>query len=333
MNERSDTILVTGGAGFVGSHTVRLLAGHGFVPVVLDDLSEGHREAVSSAELVEGDLGDESLLDRLFERHRFSAVLHFAGRCYVGESVRDPLRYYRENVAKAVPLLSRVVDAGVRRFVFSSSCGVYGDPRQLPMSEDHPCRPVNPYGHTKLFVERMLQGLENSHGLRWAALRYFNAAGASSDGRLGESHDPETHLIPRTLRAALGREPELTIYGTDYPTPDGTCVRDYVHVEDLARGHLAALQWLAGGQRSGAFNLGTGKGWSVREVVAAAQRVCGRPIPCREGPRRQGDPPELVADASRAERELGWRARHRNLDRTVADAWRWLRNPRYPVSR
>ncbi len=313
----------------MGSHTVRRLAGSGFHPVVLDNLSEGHRSAVVAGDFIEGDIAQAELLEELFQRYRFHAVMHFSGRCYVGESMTDPLLYYRENVAKTLPLFETMLRHRVGRFILSSSCAVYGIPEQMPISEDHPCRPVSPYGQSKKYLEEVLQSLQESDGLRFIALRYFNAAGASQDGVLGESHHPETHLIPRTLRAVLGEGPPVVVFGTDYPTPDGTCIRDYVHVEDLAEGHVAALDWMEREARSEVFNLGTGKGWSVREVIDAAGEACGRPVPIQQGPRRPGDPAELVADASKAARLLGWKAQMPELATIIGDAWRWYQNPKY----
>ncbi len=322
-------ILVTGGAGYVGSHAVRTLNDRKFQTVVIDNLSEGHREAVLGGDFVEGDVADRTTLDRVFSTHEIEAVMHFAARCYVGESVRDPLLYYRSNLADAFPLLEAMLRHQVRRFIFSSSCAVYGVPERVPIREDQAQAPVNPYGLTKHFLERILASLNDSQGMRTVCLRYFNAAGASRDARIGESHDPETHLIPRVLQVASGRQQDISIFGSDYPTPDGTCIRDYVHIEDLAEGHSAALRWLLDGGESEAFNLGSGRGWSVREVVETARQISGHPIPCRQAEPRPGDPPELVADPARAAKQLGWRARRSDLNRIIEDAWRWECNRRY----
>jgi UDP-glucose-4-epimerase GalE len=317
------TVLVTGGAGYIGSHTAKALALSGFEPVVLDNLSAGHRWAVRWGPFVEGDLADAELIRAVLSEYRPAAIVHFAASAYVGESMVDPRKYFRNNVANTLNLLEAALDAGVRAVVFSSTCATYGLPDQLPIGESQPQRPINPYGESKLFVEQMLRRFGDAYGLRSVALRYFNAAGADPDGELGEDHEPETHLIPLTLRAATGRGPTLDILGSDYPTPDGTAVRDYIHVTDLAEAHLAALRYLLDGGRSTALNLGTGQGCSVRQVVEAVERAAQRPLPTREMPRRPGDPPALVADATQAAAVLGWKPRHSSLDEIVATAWRW----------
>ncbi|GAB4232378.1 MAG: UDP-glucose 4-epimerase GalE [Acidobacteriota bacterium] len=315
-------VLVTGGAGYIGSHAVVALADTGFEPVTVDNLSEGHREAVLAGVLEVGDLSDQSFLDRVFSTHRPAAVMHFASRCYVGESVENPRRYYEENLGNALALLRAMLEHRVPWLIFSSSCATYGNPVRVPIPEDHPQDPVNPYGETKYFIERMLRWYDRAYGLRSVSLRYFNAAGADPDGRMGEAHDPETHLIPLVLRAALGKGP-VKVFGRDYPTRDGTCVRDYIHVTDLAAAHVRALQWLQETERTAAFNLGTGRGHSVAEVIRTAERVTGREVPVVPAPRRPGDPPELVADASRAAAELGWRAELSDLETIIRTAWRW----------
>jgi len=325
----SRTYLVTGGAGYIGSHTVRELGQQGFQPVTLDNLSEGHREAVVQGALETGDLADESFLDGLFARYRFDGVVHFASRCYVGESVENPRLYYEQNVGNAMTLFRVMLRHGVKRFVLSSTCATYGDPIRVPIDESHPQDPVNPYGETKFFIERILRQYDRAYGLRFVALRYFNAAGASLDGQLGESHGPETLLIPRILLVAKHGGGEVQIYGDDYPTPDGTCVRDYIHVLDLASAHVAAINWLADGQASDFVNLGTGQGYSVKQVIDSAQRATGRTIPTRVCPRRAGDPPALVADAGKAARVLGWRPRHSDIDVIMQTAWNWEKNRRY----
>lgn len=322
-------ILVTGGAGYVGSHVVRALAEGGFDPVSLDNLSEGHSEAVTAGELVVGDLENESLLRRLFDENQFAAVMHFASRCYVGESVTNPLWYYQQNVAGALPLLQVMREAEVSAFILSSSCAVYGNPKTLPLREDHPTHPVNPYGDTKLTLEKILRACDTAHGLRSVCLRYFNAAGASLDGRIGESHSPETHLLPLVLKAAKGEVPAIEVYGDDYPTPDGTAIRDYIHVEDLADAHLRALGWLLEGRESQAFNLGTGTGSSVRQAIETAQEVSGKSVPAKIVARRPGDPPELVADPGKALEILGWSAKHSDLRTILASAWNWESNRSY----
>lgn len=328
MNE---SILVTGGAGYIGSHTVRLLASQGRKIVVLDNLSFGHREAIidSAVELVVGDVGDRELVRHLFEKHRFGAVVHFAAFAYVGESVTEPLKYYRNNTAEPLALLEVMRDSGCKVFVFSSTCATYGVPARMPITEEEPQSPINPYGHSKLMVERILADCGHAWGLRSACLRYFNASGASADGVIGEDHDPETHLIPRVLMAATGEIDHIEVFGDDYPTPDGTCVRDYIHVEDLADAHARALDHLATGGDSVRCNLGTGVGVSVREIIAAAEEVTGRKVPVKFGPRRAGDPAVLVADPSLAGRVLGWRAEHRDICETVRSAWAWTAGPRH----
>ena len=318
-------ILVTGGAGYVGSHTAKALARAGFEPIAFDNLSAGHRWAVKWGPLIEADLGDQPSLKRALAEHNVAAAMHFAAHAYVGESVRDPRRYFENNVANTLHLLHALMDAGIRHLVFSSSCAVYGLPQSLPISESHPKLPVNPYGDSKLFVERVLDWYGRAYGLRWAALRYFNAAGADPDGELGEVHNPETHLIPRVMEAALGGLESIEIYGNDYPTADGTAIRDYVHVSDLAEAHVAALKHLLSGRESLAVNLGTGRGASVREVIAAVERVSGCAVKCTLGPRRPGDPPQLVADPAEAEKLLGWRPSLSALDNIVRSAWDWHR--------
>src|SRR5487761_746431 len=319
----SKTILVTGGAGYIGSHACKALARAGYEPVTYDSLVRGHRAAVRWGPLVEGDLADCALLAATLKRHHVAAVMHFAAFAYVEESVREPALYFRNNVINTFGLFEAMREADVARIVFSSTCATYGVPERVPISEDTPQRPVNPYGEGKLMVERALHWLDAAHGLRYASLRYFNAAGADPDGEIGEDHDPETHLIPLILQAAAGARPHVTIFGEDYDTPDGTCVRDYIHVTDLAEAHVRALQYLEGGGSSVALNLGTGTGHSVRETIACAGRVTGLSIPKREAPRRAGDPPILVADARRARAVLGWQARLSDLDTIVATAWAW----------
>ena len=317
------SILVTGGAGYIGSHAAKALARAGYEPVTYDNLGRGHRAAVKWGPLVEGDLADRALLVETLRRHNIAAVMHFAAFAYVGESVTEPERYFRNNVANSLVLLEAMGEAGVGRIVFSSTCATYGLPEKMPIAEDTPQRPVNPYGESKLMIERMLYWLGQARGLGSAALRYFNAAGADPDGEIGEEHDPETHLIPLVLQTALGQRAGVEIFGTDYPTPDGTAVRDYIHVHDLAEAHVLALAHLLKGGSSLALNLGTGQGHSVRAVIDAAERVTGRPIARRETARRSGDPPTLVADARAAQAALGWTPRLSGLDEIVASAWRW----------
>jgi UDP-glucose 4-epimerase len=317
--------LVVGGAGYIGSHVLLAARERGADTVVLDDLSAGHRDAVPVDQpFVRGNLGDEEIVAGACSGG-VSAVMHFASFIQVGESVRDPGKYYANNVAATVRLLNAACKAGARYFVFSSSAAVYGEPQAVRISESHPTQPVNPYGRSKLMIEQMLPDYERAYGLKWVALRYFNAAGADPAGRAGERHEPETHLIPLALRAAAGQMPRLTVYGTDYPTADGTCVRDYVHVCDLADAHWLALDHLASGGASGAVNLGNGDGFSVRQVIEAVGRVTGRPVPTESGARRAGDPAVLVADASRARTVLGWAPKQAALDTIVEHAWNWER--------
>ncbi len=316
-------VLVTGGAGYIGSHVCKALHAAGWSPVVYDSLENGHREAVRWGPLVQADLGDTEALRRAFDAYRPQAVMHFAAYAYVGESMTQPGRYFRNNTAYALNLLDAMVRAGVSDVVFSSTCATYGIPAQMPITEDTPQHPVNPYGDSKLFVERMLGWFEQAHGLRPMVLRYFNAAGADADGEIGELHEPETHLIPRAMLAAIGRLPHIDVFGTDYPTPDGTAVRDYIHVSDLASAHVRALEHLREGGLPATLNLGTGQGRSVREVIDAIEQVAGRSVPVRFAPRRPGDPPVLVADPSRALRVLGWEARQSDLETIVSTAWKW----------
>ena len=320
------TVLVAGGAGYIGSHTCKALAAAGFTPVVYDDLSSGHRRAVRWGPLEIGDIRDPVRLAEVMMRYRPAAVLHFAAVIAVGESVVDPGKYYRTNVAGSIALLEAMRAHGIGTLVFSSTAAVYGVPQRQPIDEGQPRAPVNPYGWSKAMVEQMLADHAVAHGLRWAALRYFNACGADPEGETGEAHDPEYHLIPRALMAAAGRLPHLDLFGTDYPTPDGTCIRDYIHVGDLAAAHVAALRHLLGGGASLAANLGVGHGFSVREVIAAVQAATGRTVPVRFGPRREGDSPELVADPGLARRVLGFAPRVTSLAEMVGTAWNWHRS-------
>ncbi len=315
-------VLVTGGAGYIGSHMVRCLVEAQREVVVVDDLSAGHREALpDGVPLVVGDVGDRLVLERALKKLPIDAVIHFAAKIQVGESVVDPRLYWTGNVRSSITLLEAALDAGISRFILSSTAAVYGNTTTVPITEDEPTSPINPYGESKLTIERILASYEKAYGLSYAALRYFNASGADPDSGIGERHDPETHLIPLVLDAALGRRPAITVFGRDYPTDDGTCVRDYIHVMDLADAHLAALEYLERGGASGAFNLGTGTGHSVAEVIATCERVTGRTIPVAEGARRAGDPAVLVASPKRAEGAFGWKARRSSLERIVSDAW------------
>ena len=318
------SVLVTGGAGYIGSHTVKALRAAGADVVIYDDLSAGHRAAAraAGAPLEEGRIADRVRLGEVMRAHRVDAVMHFAAWLSVGDSVRDPAGYYDNNVTGAVAVLRAAADAGVKHFIFSSTAATFGDPIETPISETHPQRPINAYGETKLAVERALPHFERAHGLRSVALRYFNAAGADPDGALGEDHDPEIHVIPRAIDAALGRG-TFSIYGVDYDTPDGTCLRDYVHVSDLASAHLLALQSLRAGAESTSYNLGNGKPISVREVVDSVERVTGRKLPAGTAERRPGDPGVLFASSDKIRRELGWRPRYEAIDVIVETAWRW----------
>jgi UDP-glucose-4-epimerase GalE len=320
-------LLVTGGAGYVGSHVLRALRGAGHSAVVVDDLRQGHEFLAQGATLARVDIGDAEGLQTVFEKHGpFDGVVHCAAYLVVPESVANPLLYYRNNVGGSAVLLDTALRNGVRACVLSSTCATYGIPERSPISEDTPQNPISPYGASKLMVERMLADAEVAHDLRWAALRYFNACGADPAGGIGECHDPEIHLIPSALEAMAGLRPALQLFGTDYPTPDGTCVRDYIHVTDLADAHVRALEALLEGRQVGGRNLGTGNGSSNREILAAVERVTGKPVPFTEALRRPGDPPVLVADASRARRELGWVPRHSDLDTIVETAWNWLQH-------
>ncbi|MBF0454267.1 MAG: UDP-glucose 4-epimerase GalE [Magnetococcales bacterium] len=319
-------ILVTGGAGYIGSHTCKVLAQAGLEPVVVDNLIFGHRDLVRWGAFEEGDLRDSAFLDRVFQTYQPVAVIHFAGYTYVGESVTDPAKFYANNVVAAMSLLDAMRRAGCAVFIFSSTCSVFGMPDQLPLSEKHPQAPISPYGQTKLVVEKMLADYERAYGIKHVVLRYFNAAGADPEGECGEDHDPETHLIPLALFTLMGRRNLLKIFGTDYPTEDGTAVRDYIHVMDLAEAHLLALRHLLEGGQSDAFNLGTGQGYSVRKIIQVAEAVTGLTMAVEEAPRREGDPPVLVSDSSHIFQDLGWKPRYSDIQSLVETAWRWHQN-------
>jgi UDP-glucose 4-epimerase len=313
-------VLVVGGAGYIGCHTVRMLAERQVPVLVLDNLSTGHRACVD-VPFVEGDLADRAAIRAVLREHRPRAVMHFAAKCYVGESVHEPAKYYRENVVNTFHLLEEMREARCREIVFSSTCATYGLPVEIPITEDHPQKPVSPYGRTKLHMEHMLEDYSRAYGLAYAALRYFNAAGAAPDGSLGEDHDPETHLIPLLLQVAQGRRDAITIFGDDYDTPDGTCIRDYIHIVDLADAHLRALSLLQRGERQVVCNLGTGEGYSVKQVIEVARQVTGCAIPASVGPRREGDPARLVSGGTRARELLGWTPQRAAIEQIVADAW------------
>lgn len=316
-------ILVVGGAGYIGSHMVKLLLEKGHRVTTFDNLSKGFADAIVGGEVVIGDLASREEIDSALAGGKFDAVMHFASYIEVGESVRDPSRYFRNNVTNSLHLLDAMVQAGVDKFIFSSSAAVYGEPQYSPLDEDHPCRPINPYGMTKLMVEEVLADYARAYGLQSVSLRYFNAAGADPDGKLGERHDPETHLIPLVLQAASGRRDSIEVYGRDYETADGSCIRDYIHVSDLCEAHLLALESIGANQGHQVYNLGNGDGFSVQEVIDAAKRVTGRKIPVVDGQRRAGDPPVLVADASRARRDLDWRPHYADLETIIEHAWSW----------
>jgi UDP-glucose-4-epimerase GalE len=316
-------ILVTGGAGYIGSHTAKLLAQSGHVPIVFDDLTQGHEWAVKWGPLERGSLADSGRLKEVFAAQKVEAVVHFAANALVGESMSQPAKYFRNNTVGTLNLLDAMREAGVATIVFSSTCATYGNPIRVPIDETHPQTPVNPYGESKLMVEKILRWYGSAYGLKWIALRYFNAAGADPDGEIGEDHDPETHLIPLVVGAALGTRPPVKVFGTDYPTADGSAIRDYVHVMDLAEAHLRALEGLDNGTASQAINLGTGRGHSVRAVIDTVRRVGSRNVPFEETSRRGGDPPELVAAPARARSVLGWTCRYAELDIIVEHAWKW----------
>lgn len=321
-----NNIIVTGGAGYIGSHAVRELHQSGYLPIVLDDLSEGHSAAVLNGILEEGSISDEKFLEDIFRKYKPEGVMHFASRCYVGESVINPRRYFEENVGNALTLFRVMLRHEVKRFVFSSTCATYGDPVRIPMDEEHPQVPISPYGESKYFIERILRHYHRAYGLKFVSLRYFNASGASLDGRIGESHDPETHLIPLILMAAKGELDSIQVFGNDYPTYDGTCIRDYIHVVDLSLAHLAALKWLESGGDSDFFNLGSGDGFSVFQVVETAERITGKRIPVEVTARRPGDPPRLIADPGKASRVLNWRVRYSDIETILETAWKWENN-------
>lgn len=316
-------ILVTGGAGYVGAHACKALKNAGYEPVVFDNLVYGHRDFVKWGEFEAGDLTDRSSVGAVIKKYSPGAIMHFAAYAYVGESVAEPLKYYRNNVVGSLNLLEAAKDNGAKLVVFSSTCATYGIPHDVPITEDHPQSPVSPYGKTKLAVEQILKDFDAAYGIKSVSLRYFNAAGADPDMEAGEDHNPETHLIPLTLDAAMGRKSHITVFGTDYDTPDGTCIRDYIHVTDLADAHVKALKYLINGGQSTAFNLGTGAGYSVKEVINAAQRVVGRYIIQKEGKRRAGDPPSLVSASDKVKEALGWTPAYGEIDTIIRHAWLW----------
>ncbi len=320
---KNDKILIVGGAGYIGTHMVKDLLKAGFDVITLDNLSTGHRDLLPGGIFVEGDLGDERMIDRLFSTHQISAVMHFAAFSLVGESVENPLKYYRNNLAATTALLRAMIRHDVKRFIFSSTAAVYGEPLEVPIKEDHPCNPTNPYGMSKIAVERMLQDCDSAYGLKYISLRYFNASGADESGTIGERHTNETHLIPLVLKVATGERENISIYGTDYPTPDGTCLRDYIHVSDLTQAHLLALEALLSGGESAVYNLGNNRGYSVREVIELAGKVTGKKIPVIEADRRPGDPARLIASSEKIKKSLGWKPKYENLETIIKTAWAW----------
>ena len=321
-------ILVTGGAGYIGSHAVRLFLERGHDVWVYDSLTLGHRRSVPAERLLVGDLSETQRIDHAVVEKRIEAVVHFAAFAAVGESVQQPAKYYQNNLVNTLNLMECLRRAGVSRFIFSSTCATFGTPAQMPIAEDTPQQPINPYGRTKLAIEQALADYAQAYGWGYAALRYFNAAGAHASGTIGEDHDPETHLIPLVIFAAMGRRPHIEVFGTDYPTPDGTCIRDYIHVDDLAEAHLLALEKLQAGQGM-LYNLGIGRGYSVREVIRTVEEVTGKKVPVKEGPRRAGDPPVLIASSAKVQKELGWKPRYTDLRSIVETAWNWhSKNPK-----
>ena len=321
-------ILVTGGAGYIGSHAVRLFLERGHDVWVYDSLTLGHRRSVPAERLLVGDLSETQRIDHAVVEKRIEAVVHFAAFAAVGESVQHPAKYYQNNLVNTLNLMECLRRAGVSRFIFSSTCATFGTPAQMPIAEDTPQQPINPYGRTKLAIEQALADYAQAYGWGYAALRYFNASGAHASGIIGEDHDPETHLIPLVIFAAMGRRPHIEVFGTDYPTPDGTCIRDYIHVDDLAEAHLLALEKLQAGQGM-LYNLGIGRGYSVREVIRTVEEVTGKKVPVKEGPRRAGDPPVLIASSAKVQKELGWKPRYTDLRSIVETAWNWhSKNPK-----
>jgi UDP-glucose 4-epimerase len=331
MSADKFNVLVVGGAGYIGSHMVKRLQRDNYSVTTLDDFSTGYRDAIIGGKLVEGSLADAALLDRLFAENRFDAVLHFASFIQVGESVAQPAKYYANNLVNTLNLLNAMLKHKVSRFVFSSTAAIFGEPQYVPVDEKHPVAPINPYGASKAMVEQVLRDYDKAYGMKSICLRYFNACGADPEGELGERHDPETHLIPLALQAVSGRRGPLTVFGRDYDTPDGTCIRDYVHVADLCDAHVKALEWLNSGGASAAFNLGNGAGFSVAEVVEAVARVTGKPVPVIEGSRRAGDPARLVADSNLARQSLGWKPQYGDLDTIISHAWIWEKKMRRAI--
>jgi UDP-arabinose 4-epimerase len=319
----TETVLITGGAGYVGSHTCKAIATSGYLPICLDNLIYGHSYAVQWGPLIKGDICDSFILDQIFRQYRPKVVIHFAAYAYVGESVKDPAKYYQNNVAGSIALLEAMRRHSCYKIIFSSSCTTYGIPLQVPIPENHPQLPINPYGRSKLMMEQIINDYGSAYGIQYAVLRYFNAAGADPEGQIGEDHNPETHLIPILLQTVLGQRDHAEVYGTDYDTPDGTAIRDYIHVADLAKAHLLAMNYLAKSRQSICMNLGTGKGHSVMEVIEAVRKVSGKPVAYRTVGRRPGDPPALVAKADHAYLLMGWKPDYTNIRETISTAWKW----------
>ena len=316
-------ILVTGGAGYIGSHTVIALLEQGYNTITYDNLSEGHREHVAGGEFVRGDLADLNCLRDTFKKFSIDGVIHFASKCYVGESMENPQKYYYENVVNGLNLFKVMVEQNVKNIIFSSSAATYGNPHTVPIGEDHPTDPINTYGLTKLIIEKILKDYDRAYNLKSVSLRYFNAAGADPKLRTGENHDPETHLIPLVLDAAIGKRKDIKIFGTDYETEDKTCVRDYIHILDLAEAHILGLKKLFAGEESAVYNLGTGKGNSVREIINVVKKITGKDFPVTEAPRRPGDPPTLIASSHKAKKELGWKPQYEDINLIIETAWKW----------
>jgi len=319
-------ILIIGGAGYIGSHMCKYLSQNGYTPIVLDNLVCGHRESVKWGPLFEGSMDDKALLNHIFAEYEIAAVMHFAAFCYVGESVENPAKYYHNNVAATLSLLESMIENDILNFIFSSTCATYGEPIEIPIREKHPQSPINPYGRSKLMVEQIMDDFGNAYGLKSASLRYFNAAGADPDGELGEDHRPETHLIPLVLQTALNQREEIEIFGNDYPTSDGTCIRDYIHINDLAQAHLLALERLLNGLPGGQYNLGNGDGYSVKQVIDVARQVTKKQIPSKIVKRRPGDPAVLIGSSEKAIKELGWRPQFTALNTIIETAWKWHKN-------
>lgn len=319
-------ILVIGGAGYIGSYMCKYLAKNGYNPIVLDNLVYGHQQAVRWGAFIEGSMEDSKLLRDIFSKYQIAAVIHFAAFCYVGESVAEPAKYYWNNVSNTVNLLKVMIKSHVTNLIFSSSCAIYGEPIEIPIKEQHPKNPINPYGRTKLMVEQILKDFNSAYGIEYVSLRYFNAAGADPDGKLGEDHNPETHLIPLVLQTALGQRETINIFGGDYPTRDGTCIRDYIHIDDLAQAHLLAIERLLNGFPGGEYNLGNGDGYSVKEVIQVAHNITGKTIPSKIAERRPGDPAVLISSSKKATKELEWRPRFSDLNTIIETAWTWHKN-------